>query len=95
MRTPADVFFADELAALAASGAVQLDVVYTRAAPPEASVAPARLTAERLRAAVVAADRAPRIYGCGPTPFVEAVSRWLLDAGHRPGDIRTERFGGS
>ena len=95
VRTPADVFFADELAALAASGAVQLDVVYTRAAPPEASVAPARLTAERLRAAVVAADRAPRVYVCGPTPFVEAVSRWLLDAGHRPGDIRTERFGGS
>jgi ferredoxin-NADP reductase len=95
VRTPADVFFADEIAALAASGAVDLDLVYTRVAPPAASVPPGRLTAERLRDAVVPADRVPRVYVCGPTPFVEAVSRWLLAAGHRPGDIRTERFGGS
>ena len=78
VRTPDDVFFADELAALGATGAVDVDLVYTRVAPPEASVHPGRLTAV-----------------CGPTPFVEAVARWLQDAGHRPGDIRTERFGGS
>lgn len=95
VRTPADVFFADELAALADAGAVELDLVYTRAAPPEASLPPGRLTPERLRGAAVPADENPRVYVCGPTPFVEAVSRWLLDAGHRPGDIRTERFGGS
>jgi ferredoxin-NADP reductase len=95
VRTPDDVFFADEIAALAASGAVDVDLVYTRTAPPAASAAPGRLTAERLCDAVVPAERAPRVYVCGPTPFVEAVSRWLLEAGHRPGDIRTERFGGS
>lgn len=95
VRTPHDVFFADELAALAASGTLRYDPVYTRSAPPGATVPPGRLTAERLRDAVVGAERAPRVYVCGPTPFVEAVSRWLLDAGHRPGDIRTERFGGS
>jgi ferredoxin-NADP reductase len=43
---------------------------------------------------VPAASR-PRVYVCGPTPFVEAVAGWLIDAGHRPGDVRTERFGGS
>ncbi|MCT2086125.1 FAD-binding oxidoreductase [Microbacterium enclense] len=95
VRTPDDVFFRDEIAALAESGAVDLDLVFTRSSPPEASVPPGRLTAERLRDAVVPAAHDPRVYVCGPTPFVEAVSRWLLDAGHRPGDIRTERFGGS
>lgn len=95
VRTPGDVFFADELTTLASAGSLHLDIVYTRAAPPEASVPPARLTAERLRDAVVPAEHSPRVYVCGPTPFVEAVSRWLLDAGHKPGDIRTERFGGS
>jgi ferredoxin-NADP reductase len=95
VRTPGDVFFAEELTALASTGSLHLDIVYTRAAPPEASVPPARLTAERLRDAVVPAEHSPRVYVCGPTPFVEAVSRWLLDAGHKPGDIRTERFGGS
>jgi ferredoxin-NADP reductase len=95
VRTPGDVFFADEIAALAASGAVDVDLVFTRVAPPEASLAPGRLTADRLRAAVVPAEQNPRVYVCGPTPFVEAVARWLQDAGHRPGDIRTERFGGS
>ncbi|MGC0369542.1 hypothetical protein [Microbacterium sp. SLBN-111] len=95
VRTPDDVFFAEELAALAATGAVDVDLVYTRVAPPEASVPPGRLTADRLRDAVVPAEQDPRVYVCGPTPFVEAVARWLQDAGHRPGDIRTERFGGS
>ena len=28
------------------------------------------------------------------TPFVETVSGWLVDAGHAPERIRTERYGG-
>ncbi|WP_022877443.1 FAD-binding oxidoreductase [Microbacterium sp. B19] len=95
VRTPGDVFFADELAALDTTEAVDVDLVYTRVAPPEASIAPGRLTAGRLRDAVIPAEQNPRVYVCGATPFVEAVARWLQDAGHRPGDIRTERFGGS
>jgi ferredoxin-NADP reductase len=35
----------------------------------------------------------PRCFVCGPTPFVEAVSDLLVDLGHEPADIRTERFG--
>jgi ferredoxin-NADP reductase len=35
----------------------------------------------------------PRCYVCGPTPFVEAVATALIDLGHDPSDIRTERFG--
>jgi ferredoxin-NADP reductase len=35
----------------------------------------------------------PRVYVCGPTPFVEAVAEALVGLGHDPGAIRTERFG--
>jgi ferredoxin-NADP reductase len=33
------------------------------------------------------------VYVCGPTPFVEAVATALVELGHEPGRIRTERFG--
>ena len=36
-----------------------------------------------------------RTYICGPTPFVENVSNSLVDLGHDPETIRTERFGPS
>lgn len=94
VRSPDDVFFRDELRALDGDR-LRLDVVFTRAAPPGSTTAPGRLTAESLRAAVLPADREPRVFVCGPTPFVEAVSRWLLEAGHAAARIRTERFGGS
>jgi ferredoxin-NADP reductase len=35
----------------------------------------------------------PHVYVCGPTPFVEAVAAGLVELGHDPGRIRTERFG--
>lgn len=94
VRTPDDVFFADELAALV-DDRFALDLVYTRRAPAHAERAPARLTVEGLRAAVIPADQRPRVFVCGPTPFVEAVSGWLIEAGHSAARIRTERFGGS
>lgn len=93
VRTPADVFFADELAALAGP-AFGLDLVYTRAAPDGWPDAVGRLTQETLAArAIPAADR-PRVYVCGSTGFVEAVARWLQELGHQAADIHTERFGG-
>lgn len=94
VRSPGDVFFGDELRALEGDR-LRLDLVYTRTAPPESTTAPGRLTAETLRAAVIPADLEPRVFVCGPTPFVEAVSRWLLEAGHAAARVRTERFGGS
>jgi ferredoxin-NADP reductase len=37
----------------------------------------------------------PNIYICGPTGFVEAAAQWLVEIGHPPSRIRTERFGPS
>jgi ferredoxin-NADP reductase len=35
----------------------------------------------------------PLTYVCGPTGFVEAVASVLVELGHEPGRILTERFG--
>ena len=96
VRTPEDVFFRDELTALAnAAPALQLDFAYTRRAPEGWPSPAGRVTKDVIDAVTVAAASRPRVYVCGPTPFVEAVAGWLIEAGHRPGDVRTERFGGS
>jgi ferredoxin-NADP reductase len=35
----------------------------------------------------------PHCYVCGPTPFVEVIANALVELGHDPADVRTERFG--
>ena len=94
VRSPGDQFFAAELDALA-DGGLRVDRVYTRQTP-DAWPAPAgRLTKERLAEVIPEAATIERSYVCGPTPFVEAVAGWLIELGHAPGTIRTERFGGA
>lgn len=94
VREPADVFFRAELTALAPSS-LRLHLQYTRRAPDGWPTAPGRVTPAVLDEVTVPAARRPLVYVCGPTPFVEAVASWLVAAGHAPGDLRTERFGGS
>jgi ferredoxin-NADP reductase len=90
VRTPADVFFRPELEAL-----MGVDFIYTRETPDGWPTAAGRITKDALAASSLPPDRSPRIYVCGPTPFVEAVANWLVDLGHATTNIRTERFGGS
>ena len=92
VRSPRDEFFADELAEL--SRAI-VEIVHTRESAPGAGRPPRRLTREALAASTFPASLSPRIFVCGPTPFVEAVAGWLVELGHDPAQIRTERFGGS
>jgi ferredoxin-NADP reductase len=40
-------------------------------------------------------EQSPKIFVCGSTPFVEDVSRFLVELGHDPLTIKTERFGPS
>ena len=92
VRTPADQFFDAELSALAASG-LRIDRIYTRSAPE--GFPTGRLTRDALASVIPDPATIERSYVCGPTPFVEAVSDWLIELGHSPGTIRTERFGGA
>ncbi|MCP2263240.1 FAD-binding oxidoreductase [Promicromonospora thailandica] len=93
VRTPADVYFADELAALAGPS-FTLDLVWTRKAPDDRPGPVGRLTRESLAALTVPADQRPRVFVCGSTGFVETVAAWLQELGHAADDIHTERFGG-
>ena len=96
VRTPDDVFFAQELDA-AAHGPVPFvaDYVYTRRAPAGDEAPVGRLTRERLAAATFGPEDEPLVYVCGATAFVEQVATWLVDRGHDPRAIRTERYGGT
>lgn len=95
-RTPADVYFADELHELVEAPApFRLDLVYTRRTPEGWPTPAARITREALEAAVIPAAEHPLVYVCGSTGFVERVADWLVDLGHDPRSIRTERYGGN
>lgn len=92
LRTPDDAFFRDELSRSSAPSSITWH--YTRAAPMDWPEAPRRLTAQDLAAKTLAPEDEPLTYICGPTGFVETVSRALISIGHSADRIRTERFGG-
>lgn len=93
LRTPDDAFFREELSQLSATARTTWH--YTRAVPPGWSRTAGRLTAEDLKSDTLSPEHAPLTYVCGPTGFVETVSRSLTSLGHAPDTIRTERFGGN
>jgi len=90
-RTSADVIYRDELPELGA------DVVQTltREQPAGWSGYARRVDIDMLREVAYPPEQDPRVFVCGPTSFVEAVAEGLVALGHRPGRIRTERFGGT
>jgi len=38
-------------------------------------------------------EERPLVFVCGPTPLVEAVATVLVELGHNPVRVKTERFG--
>ncbi len=97
VRSPRSVYYADELGRLEADTTSPFHVtyVYTREAPPGWERPAGRLSPELLKASTPPPADSPRFYLCGATAFVEAVSDWLVDAGHDAALIRTERYGGT
>jgi ferredoxin-NADP reductase len=95
VRDPASILYAEELRRRARDDK-GLDVTYafTRVAPPGSGRPAGRIDAGLL-AAGWSADRRPAVFVCGPTGFVEAAANLLVDIGHDPRRIKTERFGPS
>jgi ferredoxin-NADP reductase len=94
VRSPGDLLFQDELRRRASEDdGLDVVVLYTREAPAGHARAPGRITAEDLSPDGAEAADVPTCYVCGPTGFVEHAARLLVDVGHDPGRIRTERFG--
>ncbi len=87
-----DIIFRDELEQLAAQGRV-IEHTLTKSQPPWWTGHARRVDAEMLAEIGPSPADQPRIYVCGPTPFVESVASALVQLGHVPEAIRTERFG--
>jgi ferredoxin-NADP reductase len=94
VRSPDDVFYADELTRLEhESRGIDVSLLYTRSAPAGSGRPVGRIGPDDLTAGGWAPGSGARVYVCGPTAFVEAVSGLLVDRGHDASAIRTERFG--
>ncbi len=72
---------------------VTVMLALTRATPEGWTGLSGRVDAGVLRVQTLPPQDAPRVYVCGPTGFVEAVSAALIGLGHRADALRTERFG--
>ena len=89
-----DVIYRDELARLAQKDST-LSVTHTltREAPEGWTGFRRRIDRAMLEEVGWPATEEPRVFVCGPTPLVEAVSGVLVELGHAPGLVKTERFG--
>ncbi len=74
-------------------GAAEVSVTLTRDAPDGWTGPTGRVDAGLLAERTVTAAQRPQVLVCGPTGFVESVARGLVELGHDPGRIKTERFG--
>jgi ferredoxin-NADP reductase len=86
VRTPRDLYFADELPG------PETTVVYTRAAPPGSARPPGRLTLSDVAPLVRGGET---VFVCGSAGFADAATDLLLEAGVPTTAIRVERFGAS
>jgi ferredoxin-NADP reductase len=90
-RTDDDAFYYDEL-----KHSKRTDVTFrfTRRGPRGWDQEVGRLTKEVVAAATLPPSQSPMVFVCGPNAFVEAVATWLVELGHDPARVKTERFGG-
>jgi ferredoxin-NADP reductase len=93
-RTADDVIYADQLTAIASSAdGVAITHTLTRSAPDGWTGRRGRFDRDALSSLVWQAELQPLTFVCGPTGFVEAVASVLVELGHDPERVLTERFG--
>lgn len=88
-----DVIYRKELTRLAGRPAVGVTFTLTRAAPADWKGFRRRIDRAMLEEVGWPPSAAPHAYVCGPTPLVESVASLLVELGHDPARVRTERFG--
>ena len=91
-RSREDILYRDELAKLSSGEGVAVHYTFTRRPPSGWQGFARRIDAEMLASVGPAPGRMPRIFVCGPTALVELVAELLVQLGHAPLAIRTERF---
>jgi ferredoxin-NADP reductase len=93
-RSLDDVIYRDELDRLMKNDTM-LEVVQTltRAQPPGWTGYFRRIDTPMLHEVAWSVEQHPLTFVCGPTSFVETAASSLVELGHEPGRIKTERFG--
>ena len=93
VRSLEDAIYRDELLRLADHGALDVAIGLTRQWPADWKGHRGRIDRALVDRTAWPPREQPRIYVCGPTAFVEAAAELLVDSGHPPVGIKTERFG--
>jgi ferredoxin-NADP reductase len=88
-----DVIYHDELRRLASDDGADVQLTLTREWPEGWEGYHGRVDKQLVDQLAWPPDGRPLNYVCGPTAFVEAVAEVLVQGGHEPSRIRTERFG--
>ena len=94
-RTLDEVIYRDEFTRMAELDEVDIRFTLTREWPEGWRGYHRRIDRDMLAEIAWPPDEAPLVYVCGPTAFVEVAAGTLVDLGHDPGRIKTERFGAS
>lgn len=89
-----DVIYRDELARMAERDTtVEVTHTLTREQPAGWTGFKRRIDLAMLEEVASPAREKPRVFICGPTPLVESVAQALVELGHQPALVKTERFG--
>jgi ferredoxin-NADP reductase len=94
-RSLGELIYREELLRFATDEQVDVRIALTREWPDDWSGHRGRIGRGLLAEVAWSPQDDPRVYVCGPTGFVEAASAGLVENGHRPARIKTERFGPS
>ncbi len=92
-RSLDDVIYREEL--MEERNGVEVTFALTRSWPDGFEGHRGRVDAAVLAGAVWPPEMKPLVYICGPTGFVEAAAEALVELGHDPRRVKTERFGAS
>ena len=87
------MIYREELERLTAADGVEVVHALTRSQPSGWTGYARRIDVEMLREVAWPPEERPLVFVCGPTSFVETAADALVELGHAPDTIRTERFG--
>ncbi len=90
-----EIIYRQELEQLAADSTLMVIHTLTRRPPPDWSGHGRRIDRTMLAEVAWPAAEQPMAFVCGPTSLVESVASVLVELGHTPSRIKTERFGPS
>src|SRR5215212_721685 len=92
-RSFEEIIYREELARLATDKTLEVVHTLTRAQPPDWTGYRRRIDEAMLAEVVWPPAARPLVYVCGPTRLVEGVASTLVELGHEPVRVKTERFG--